>query len=62
MGCVTATAKRRRRQARGGYMHLAPQRRPHYQVHTSETYDRREAARREKLAALSARKGRKKHA
>ena len=30
MSCVTATAKRRRKQARNGYKHIAPQKRSKY--------------------------------
>jgi len=30
MGCVTATAKRRRRQAKMGYRHIHKAKRPHY--------------------------------
>ena len=30
MGCVTATAKRRRKQAVNGYKHVDPHTRPHY--------------------------------
>lgn len=41
MGCVTATAKRRRRQAVNRYMHLAPQVRPRYKMRSVEMQNRR---------------------
>lgn len=43
MGCVAATAKRRRRQATINYRHMSPQRRPRYSTPTSEASARREA-------------------
>ena len=43
--CVTATAKRRRSQAKKKYMHLAPQDRPHYrQKPKSKHMDKYKAA------------------
>jgi len=30
MGCVTSTAKRRRKQAKAGYTHIAKSKRPRY--------------------------------
>lgn len=59
MGCVTATAKRRRKQAKMDYKHMAPMRRPKYPRHSVEVYDRREAALRERRQTMQARKGRK---
>lgn len=56
MGCVTATAKRRRKQAVNGLKHLNRMGRPVYRAHTSETYDKREAAKREKRIAMQGRK------
>lgn len=43
MGCAAATAKRRRKQAVGGYMHLPPMRRPHYLVQSREVSEKRAA-------------------
>lgn len=43
MGCAAATAKRRRKQAVGGYKHLPPMRRPHYLVQSREVSEKREA-------------------
>lgn len=60
MGCVTATAKRRRRQAVGGFKHLPPQRRPNYATHTSDVWDRRAARLKDRAMAMQLRKGRKK--
>ena len=54
--CVTATAKRRRRQAVNGYKHLPPRQRPHYVQHSGETYEKREAQAREKRLSLQLRK------
>lgn len=51
MGCVTATAKRRRRQAVNGYRHMHPLRRPHYSIPSPVSSQRREA----KKAATRAR-------
>lgn len=39
--CVCSTAKRRRKQARNGYRHLPPMRRPHYHTLTLEKSQRR---------------------
>lgn len=39
--CVCSTAKRRRRQAVGGYRHLPPMKRPHYSVRSAEKLQRR---------------------
>lgn len=36
MGCVTATAKRRRRQAKQKFNHLAPKQRPHYKIRAAD--------------------------
>lgn len=41
MGCVTATAKRRRRQAKNGYNHLCERQRPNYKKTTAEKSARR---------------------
>ena len=54
--CVTATAKRRRRQAVNRYRHVAKRQRSIYRTHTNETYDRRLAAAREKRLTMQARK------
>jgi len=59
MGCVTATAKRRRRQAVGGYMHLPPQRRPRFSTHAKEVWERREQRTRDRALAMQLRKGRR---
>ena len=60
MGCVASTAKRRRRQAKMGYKHLAPRQRPHYKTHTSEVWDRLNAKAKERNQQMQARKARKK--
>lgn len=60
MGCVCATAKRRRRQAVGGYKHVPPMRRPYYTKHETSTYDKREARVREKRLLMQSRKGKRK--
>jgi hypothetical protein len=60
MSCVTSTAKRRRRQAVGGWKNLSKQRRPRYAKHTTEVWDRRAVAARERRLMMEARKGRKK--
>lgn len=44
MGCVTATAKRRRRQAANGYNHLCERQRPNFKKTTAEKSARRQAA------------------
>jgi hypothetical protein len=36
MGCVTATAKRRRRQAKNKFNHLAKKQRPNYKVRAAD--------------------------
>ena len=59
MGCVTATAKRRRKQAKGGWKNLHKQSRPHYATHTSEVWDRLNAKAKERQQIMSARKARK---
>ncbi len=54
MGCVTATAKRRRRQAKQNYNHLAKPQRPKYRKRSIETLNAREQrakARRQELQA-----------
>ena len=60
MGCAAATAKRRRRQAVGGYKNLPPMRRPNYKTHSKEVYEKREAATRERRLAMQMRKGKRK--
>lgn len=45
MGCVTATAKRRRKQAVNGYRHMHPMRRPHFPIPNPVAAQRREAKR-----------------
>lgn len=60
MGCAAATAKRRRKQAVGGYKQLPPQRRPHYTQHTTATYEKREARMRERRLIMATRGRRKK--
>lgn len=59
MGCVTATAKRRRKQAVNNYRHIAPMRRPRYKAISKETSERREAHSRERRIAMQGRKGKK---
>ena len=59
MGCVTATAKRRRRQAKTGFRHMAPMDRPHYATHSSEVWDRLNAKAKERQQMMAARKARK---
>lgn len=56
MGCVTATAKCRRRQAVNGYRHMRPLDRPHYKLPTEALKRRREA---QKMANRVQRSGRK---
>ena len=56
MGCVTATAKRRRKQAVNGYRHMDPKRRPHYPTHTVAIYEKRAAQAAEKRQAMQSRK------
>lgn len=43
MGCAASTAKRRRKQAVGGYKHLPPKQRPRYVARTREVSEKREA-------------------
>lgn len=43
MGCVTATAKRRRRQAKNKFNHLSPKQRPNYKMRTAEASARHQA-------------------
>ena len=59
MGCAAATARRRRKQAVGGYKNEPPRTRPHYSAHSREVWERRAAAARERRLALEARKGKK---
>jgi hypothetical protein len=59
--CTTATAKRRRKQAKIGFrgtMH--PMRRPRIKATSTAVLERREAQRREKMKAMTARKKGKK--
>jgi len=60
MGCVAATAKRRRRQAKMGWKNLPPMSRPRYSTHTGEVWDRRAQAARERQQQMATRKARKK--
>lgn len=60
---VARTARRRRLQARNGWRHLARigrgnNNRPYFSKHTVETYQKREAAARERRLLIAARKGR----
>lgn len=62
---VARTARRRRIQARNGWRHIARigrgnNNRPHYSKHSVETYQKREAAARERRLTIQLRKGRKK--
>lgn len=57
--CVTATAKRRRRQAKSGWKNMRPQDRPIYASHSAETYDKRLARLREKQQMMQMRARRK---
>jgi hypothetical protein len=59
MGCVTATAKRRRRQAVGGWKNVPTQRRPHYATHTTEVWDRLNVKAKERQQQMQARKAKK---
>ena len=59
--CVTATIKRRRKQAKNGFrgvMH--PLRRPRTKIKSAATLERREQQRREKAKAITGRKKGKK--
>lgn len=55
MGCVTATAKRRRKQACNGFKHLPPRMRPRFKVRTTEAADRHEARIRDRQLNLRVR-------
>lgn len=55
MGCVTATAKRRRKQARSGWKNLRPMDRPRYASHSVETFEKRAAAAAERRSMISKR-------
>lgn len=59
MGCAAATAKRRRRQAVGGWKNMPKQRRPHYATHSSEVWDRLNAKAKERQQMMQARKAKK---
>lgn len=52
--CVCSTAKRRRRQAKQKFNHLAPKQRPHYKQRSAEISSARDArklqAQRERIA------------
>lgn len=54
---VTATAKRRRTQARNGYRHLSKKQRPNYGKRSAQSSDKRLRATIEKQKAIAARKG-----
>ena len=60
MGCVTATAKRRRTQAKMGYRHLAKKQRPTHKRKSPEAVAKKNQAAIDKLRAIAARKGQKK--
>lgn len=56
MGCVTSTAKRRRRQAVNGYRHMKPRDRPHFPIPSPVASQRREAkktATRQRMQSVS---------
>jgi hypothetical protein len=57
---VTATAKRRRRQARNDWRHLAKLGRPHFKKPNAEASQKREAQKREKMLNMQARSARRK--
>lgn len=57
MGCVTATAKRRRRQAANGYAHLAKHQRPVYKKVSASKSMRRLMKVVEKQKLIAQRKG-----
>ena len=59
MGCVTATPKRGRKQAVGGWKNLPKQHRPTYATHTTEVWDRLNARAKERQQIMSSRKARK---
>lgn len=54
---VTATAKRRRKQARNDYRHMAPMDRPHYPRHAEEVLNRRAQLAAERRKMIATRKG-----
>ena len=57
---VARTARRRRKQAKMGFKHMAPLKRPHYPAGVdAATSARREFAFRERQKRIAARKGRK---
>jgi hypothetical protein len=60
MGCVAQTAKRRRKQAVGGYKHLPPRQRPGYRAHSIEYYTKREARLRDTRLRMQVKKRRAK--
>ncbi len=59
MGCVTATAKRRRRQAVNKYRHLPPMKRPHYATHTKAVWEHRSELAKERRKAMEIRTARR---
>lgn len=59
MGCAASTAKRRRKQAVGGYKHLPPRERPNYPNHTAAVWDKRAAKAQEKRQTLQGRSKKK---
>jgi hypothetical protein len=60
MGCVCATAKKRRRQALNDYRHLAPRQRPGYKRRDAATAAKRLQRVVERERAMNQRKGNKK--
>lgn len=56
MGCAAATAKRRRKQAVGGYKHLPPKQRPKYVSRAKDVSEKREAKARETRLRMSQKK------
>ncbi len=59
MGCVTATAKRRRKQAINGYRHLGKMVRPRYKMKSLAKLDRKIAMQKERRRQMESRKGSK---
>lgn len=59
MGCVQATARRRRKQAKGGYKHISKLRRPHYTKRDAETAKQRLSKLIERQRLIQSRKGKK---
>ncbi len=57
MGCVAATAKRRRKQAVNGYRHLGKMVRPRYKMKSLAKLDRRLQMLRERKRQMEMRKG-----